>query len=534
MRPVQKPGSPSGRRDDGRRRRPRKRRGNDERGSAPAQVIARAADAKPVLDGKPAEEPLTPEELAEMKQQLRFLRDHRRALQLRVNAQEDLLLNGAREPERRGVCQHLLSKVDRARVLSASERLEPAAATRLAEGVLRIAPSLDYLLLYLECVRRSASTTHAVSALVHALSSIDFAAVSAGQMRRVLDLVVELYDARQLPQILFGLFEGKAFREAFDASAAELPEALASIVVPLRAVQLVVLRDKPNRFGAEMLARGVRLLLEGDAAALLRYPPPVRRRLLELGLAAGAAREPGSSASLLALHAGVKGDEREELGLELAREWIASDREKDARKLLRELDTKRARRWLETLDLPRRGRFALIGAEGARASTVFLDSMGPATVLSGAAPLDLPVPGVAPLLAVGTTDDGTPWFAVARPGQRLSFLIDRRRGVARSTLLAACSEASRLLATLAGLGVRLPDAAPGRFELDRADRLWLGDPTGATRGDPREIDAAHAALVAAFCRDVLAAAIAPPGLIEQLEQAPTASAAAGLLARFAV
>lgn len=522
------------RRDAGRRRR-RRRRERPERAPAPVDVVARAAQAKPLLEGKPAEQPLGPEEVAEMKQQLRFLRDHRRVLHLRVNAYEDLLLNGAREPERRGVCQHLLSKVDRARVLAAVERLEPASATRLAEGVLRIAPTLDYLLLYLECVRRSASATSAAPALVHALSRIDFSAVSSGQMRRVLDLVVETYDARELPQILFGLLEGRAFRDAFDASAANLPEALAQIVVPLGAVERVVLRDQPNRFGAANLARGVRLLLEGEPAALLSYPHKVQRRFIELGLAAGGARDARSSASLAALFERLTGEGREALGLELGREWIAAGRESDARRLLRQLDTKRARRWLETLDLPRRGRFALVGeAAGERVPAVLLDTMQRATLFRGAEPLGLLVPCVVPLVGSGTSEDGAHWFALARAGLRLSVLVGRRHGASRDALLGACAEAARLLATFAALGIQLPDASLERFELDRAERLWLADPNGTTRGDPNAIDRAHALLVATFCREALAATLAPNDLLEKLEHAETASEAAQALGAYGV
>jgi hypothetical protein len=148
-----------------RRRRRKPRRDEPRRPETPAEIVARAAEAKPLLDGKAIEEPLTPDELAELRQQLRFLREHRKVLHLRVNAQEDLLLNEVRQPTRRGVCLHLLNKVDRAQVFSAAERLDPAAATRLAEGVLRISPGVDYLLLYLDCVRRSQSGREAVRAL---------------------------------------------------------------------------------------------------------------------------------------------------------------------------------------------------------------------------------------------------------------------------------------------------------------------------------------------------------------------------------
>lgn len=508
----------------------RRRRKRAPTAPAPVEVVARAVEAKPLLEGKPIEEPLSAEELAELKLQLRFLREHRRTLQLRVNAHEDLLLNGVREPERRGVVQYLLSKVDRARVFGAAERLEPASATRLVEGVLRISPTLDYLLLYLECVQRSAPGARAISALVGALTRIDFSAVSASQMRRVLELIVELYEPAQLPQVLFGLFENKAFREAFDASAPELPEALARIVVPLRAVELAVLRDQPGRFGAERLAQGVALLLEGDVSLLSRHPAPARQRLFSVALATGQGRRRAARAGLGALLGSLPAPVRGELGLALAREWIAAGEEQAAKALLRELDAAPARRWLEALERPRRGRFALLGsAERPHVPALHLDTLEGAMLHLGSPPPPLVAPGVAPLLGSGVTEQGQPWFAVVRLGQRLSSLVGRRPGVPPSTLLPVCAEAARLLALLAQLGLALPDAQLGRFELDATERLWLTDWTGALGAAPEQAARAHAELLPGFCQAAFAPGIVPRALLDRLEGAADIRALAAAL-----
>jgi hypothetical protein len=543
---------------DRRRRRRKPRRDPEGRNATPAELVARVAESKPTLQDKSVEEPLSPAELAELKQHLRFLRDHRRVLHLRVNAQEDLLINEVREPTRRGVCVHLLSKVDRAHVFSAAERLEPAAATRLVEGILRISPNLDYLLLYLDCVRRSQSGPQAIAALAHALESIDFRALSPAQMRRVLDLIVELFDRRQLPAMLLGLLEGKSFRDAFDASVKELPEALAEIVVPLRAAQDVVLHKRPNRFGPDALARGVLLLLQSDETTLMRRAPAVRRRLLELALASGAASEPRAAGTLRALLDGLastrdQSSEASRLTLELAREWVALGRDAEARQLLSSLlraqpDSQQARRILDALDAPRLGRFALLGSgresTRRRASAVWLDALQAATILfdeAGDSELglwhELAVPGIAPLLDAGNDQQGRPWIAVARPGQRLSFLLDRRRSVERETLRGACAEAARLLATLAALEIGLPDARLARFELDDSGRLWLSDLTGAKRSSVESASAAHARLIANFCREVsqsTAHALLRAGSFERLDAAKNAVEAAQLLSRQAL
>ena len=98
--------SSSGRPPRRRRRRPRRprkdaakdaRKGND----APAEAD-QALEESRIDSSKPADVPLTPDEVAEMRVHLRFLRRHRKTLRLKLNATEDLLVNGAREPTHRG------------------------------------------------------------------------------------------------------------------------------------------------------------------------------------------------------------------------------------------------------------------------------------------------------------------------------------------------------------------------------------------------------------------------------------------------
>jgi hypothetical protein len=55
--------------------------------------------------------PLSDREKAAFAHHLEFLRRYRKLLRLRLNANENLIVDGAREPENRGICQHLLAKV---------------------------------------------------------------------------------------------------------------------------------------------------------------------------------------------------------------------------------------------------------------------------------------------------------------------------------------------------------------------------------------------------------------------------------------
>lgn len=561
-----------------RRRKRRQHRGGTKPPEAPAQVVARAAEAKPALEpDKPAELPLTREELAVMRQHLRFLREHRKVLHLRTNAHEDLLLNDVRQPTTRGVCQHLLSKVDRSRVFGAVERLDPAAATRLAEGVLRIAPDVDYLLLYLSCVRRSASQAQAVAALAEALDHIDFAQVSPGHMRRVLDLVVELFDERQRAQVLFGLLDGAAFRQAFEESASELPAALAELVVPLGAVQAAVLHDGPNRHGPSMLERGVGLLLSGHERSLLRYPPAARRRLVVLGIASAAAADPNAVGTLCALLESLRepAAEHQELTLDLVRRWMRLNRETDARRLLSALlkdypGLRAAARWLEALDAPRVDHIALLGSKrhgrrgdrggstsaaaepeappaGARLLGVCLRTLRPLTVLFARGPADdehdsltellrsLALPGISPLVHEGTDGEGRHYLATLRQGQRLVSLLDRRNAIVPRDIVGVCAQIAAILAMLTRSGVRLPDASAQRFEVDEAGQLWLADLRGAVRASTEDCESAHVELVRTASRALLAgpnALLPPEDLLESLDQAASAADARRLLVAY--
>src|SRR5499425_2125964 len=110
---------PTGR-PGGRRRRRRRGRG-DGSGPRPEPVVPEVSHLARPPSG---DEPLTPDEVAEMKQHVAFIRRYREVLRLKLNAAEDLLVNGQREPGDRGVCRHLLGKLDRA-VIDAAVAREP-------------------------------------------------------------------------------------------------------------------------------------------------------------------------------------------------------------------------------------------------------------------------------------------------------------------------------------------------------------------------------------------------------------------------
>ncbi|HEU5075219.1 MAG TPA: hypothetical protein VFU02_13610, partial [Polyangiaceae bacterium] len=251
--------------------------------------------ARPPLRDKGADDPLSPAEVAEMKEHFRFLRQHRKLLKLRLNATEDLLLNGVRDPVHRGVCQHLLAKVEKDRVLAVSERLPPGEAAKLLAGVLRFAPEVSYVLRYLECLTDARSQPEAALALVHALRRIQFTETSSAQMRQVLTLIVSVFPPAELPVLLFNWLYNGAFRQALDRTSEDLPPELAQVAVPLRVLHQVLNREgrrgRDDRERESDVRAGVGLLLRAAGANLAELPERVRRRLLELGLELGVTEE---------------------------------------------------------------------------------------------------------------------------------------------------------------------------------------------------------------------------------------------------
>jgi flagellar biosynthesis regulator FlbT len=463
--------------------------------------------------------PLTPAEVVELKQHFAFLREYKKTLRLRLNAHEDLLLNGAREPMDRGVCQHLLAKVELSRVAAVTEHLDAAAATSLLQGIVRFSRDIGFLLLYLDSVRRSSSQADAAATLAVGLKQIDFAELSAAQLRRVLDLVVEVFDDSVRPEVLLGLLASKSFRRALEESVATLPEALARYLTPLRAVQSVVLRGAPNTHGARALRQGVELLLGGTGKSLGRQPSGVRERLFELGLTLFDAGAPEVGPGLAALLASFRSEpaRHRQLALEHAGHFLAAGRDEDARRVLTELsrqhpDWNPPRRWLEALEAPRIGRVALVAKaprhQGDRRPPRFrpgfwLDRQLPVLVAvpeadekSSFAELirlwqDLVLPGIAPLLLVGETAEGLPYLVVPQTGKALVKRLAEPADLARPEAISIATDLCRLLAMLARIGVYLPDGSPGRFAVDETGRTSLFDLVGALPGDSMLADRKH-------------------------------------------
>ena len=212
-----------------------------------------------------------------MKRHLRFIARERGVLRLRLNAAEDLLVNGAREPEHRGKCMHLLSKVDKACVDRALERsTDPRARSRLLAGVVRFSTDLGILILYLESLVDVASKRDAAAAFSMAVARMDFEALSSARMERVLQLLAEVFVAdHERAQVVFGLLQSGSFRAALQSARGRLPAELQGHFGALRAVHEVVIEGRDERVSPSLLARGVQVLLAApDEALKVPLPAP--------------------------------------------------------------------------------------------------------------------------------------------------------------------------------------------------------------------------------------------------------------------
>ena len=510
---------PSETRPPRRRRRRGKRRDDRQPESDRTGPNASKEAAHPVLpprtvfdNSKPADTALTPDERAELKQHFAFLARFREALRLKLNATEDLIVNGARAPEERGVCHHLLGKVDRACVTAAISRLKDAEQrTRFLGGVVRFTRDVAIVILYLESLSASAPRAEAAATLVAALRQIDFAGVSAAQMRRLLDLVVSLLTAEDRPHFVLSLLRSPSFRTAFDHTADVLPTELVELFLPMRAAFGQMFAEERETADPVSLRRGVRILLAAPRSHLTGLPEQARGRLLEAALDLPDTGDDIDQAITALLNTLPKsGRFFSQMATKRARQLLRSDRDNLARPILERLkeaqpDYKIPNRWLEALAAPRVGRVALLDKAPAgpgfhsgfwitRQKSVWVVVGTPVDADAFAAAADthraLALPGLQPLLLSGNGADGVPYFGLPRTGEPVQRGL-RELGRDPPTALDCARSGVEILIALSLAGVAVPDAGSERFLVDSQGRLLLANLVGCRRDAPDLALAGH-------------------------------------------
>ncbi len=511
-----------------RRSRPRKRKG-----SGPKAPVVRRCIVDPDL---PADQPLSPEEVADMKRHLRFVEAYRAVLRPRLNAREARMVDGSLEPEHRGACLHLLSKIDRGTILAALDR-EPLSSdlqvrAKFLATAAGISGDVGILLHFLEAVCQTAASDQAVRAFTRALDRIDFADLSAARMGRLLDVMQRAFPERELVGALFGLLRNPGFEAAFDASAADLDPAVAQRFVPLRAVHRAMSgaggRQRSGAGDERDLARGLPMVLSTPPSMLEAYPLPVRERLLDAALRSGsdvALGHPGVEVLLGSLPPDGHASARH--GMALARSRLARGEIDQARTVLQGLAKgpagDDAKRLLQRLAGVIAGPLALdepalepagslqAGFHLRRVEPVWLrfSTSGARDRFAAEAALQAQacLPAVADILEQGTAKGRGAFVAIEAQGRRLDLLLaDRELHLSYDEARDLAIAGVRILRALGLAGLALPDVDPRRFLVPRPgawEQLVLADLGGVV-----DLGVAQAALhlrpqVGAWCHGAL-------------------------------
>lgn len=454
-------------------------------------------------------EPLAPAEVVEMKHHLAFIRAHKDVLRLKLNAAEDLLVNGQREPSDRGVCRHLLGKIDRAVIESAIGR-EPlhsnsAARARMLAGAIRLTADPSVLLTYLETLTHVRSHAEAAQVFGEIVARLDFESVSASRLGRLLQVLVETFTGPERVQVLFSLLAGAAFARAFDTALPALPPAVIESFAPLRAVHRLAgggAVDAEHE-SAALLRAGVEQLLSAPDSILRGYAEPLRIAILEIALDDLVPPDLADRAAGVLLASLARTDRTyTQLVIRRAAQLLGRHADDRARAVLEDLRRAQpgfhlAERWLAALDARRLGRIALRSTPAERGRLVagfWLDAQRPVWVRTAPATeaerlaretalqRELTLPGTAVVVEHGVTS-GIAYVAVTGGGQPLRLPDGDGRVLA--TGLAIAAAAVRILHALALAGVMLPDAEPERFLITPESAvLTLADFDGAERSDP--------------------------------------------------
>ena len=480
-----------------------------------------------------------------MKQHLAYLRVYKDILRLKLNSSEDLLVNGRREPTDRGVCRHLLGKLD-ATVIEQAVAREPlhsdaAARARMLAGAIRVTADVGVLLTYLETLGHVRSHAEAAQAFAEVVRRIDFESLSAARLGRLLQVLIATFTDHERVQVLFSLLAAPAFSRAFDAAAEQLPPDVHTAFAPLRAVHRHVLRDRSAAASPAVLATGLEQVLGAPDPVLRGYAEPIRTGMLELALG------PTVPAALADRAAGVllptlprTGRVYARLAMRRASQLLARHADDRAKAVLTDLHQaqpgqRTAERWLRAIAARRLGRVALgseLPARGRLAMAFWLD--GQCDVWIRTAPASdggrlateaevqaaLRLPGVAPVVEHGAAH-GSAYVAIAGAGRPLAPEPMRSMPGA----LAVVAAATRILRAVALAGAALPDAAPGRFLHDpQGGGLTLADLDGATATDRSEAEGRHAGLAKSLAKALIPAEHLPVDIAEALAQASDLSA----------
>ena len=470
----------------------------------------------------PADRPLTEDEVADALEHLGFLKRFKKSLRLSLNATEDLLVNGARAPDDRGVLKHLFAKVDR-QIISAALAREPLQSDRglrtaFLAGVVRLQPTFDNLLSYLDTVaegdRRAAAEAFGLT-----VRRLPFDDASDAQLDQLLALAAQKFEGHDYTQAMLGLLDRA--HEPIERRRDQLDPDRWSTIAPLAAAHAAVVRGAAlpeSEEGRALVADGVAAWLAAPSQVLKSYPEKLRWRLAEY--AVRAAREVRPDTIPPALFASLPVDDRRYGPLaQLRAEALARAGQVDAARLLVRpvADRPNAPASLKTLvrvlGWPRCGHATFdptpgpgrlrrafdlrLGAHG-WGRTVPADGAG-ALVAEAKRQSGLLVPGVAVVLGHGLANDGSAYVVVAGRGR--PWTLNPSAPIAE--VLQLIFDAAMIARAVDGIGLTLPDFDPARFLIHgRPARLTLADLSGVVAADPTQAALTHGPKLLGLARTV--------------------------------
>ena len=451
-----------------------------------------------------------------------MLKRFKKALRLSLNATEDLMVNGVRVPDDRGVLKHLFAKIDRQVVQAALSR-EPINSDRslraaFLAGIVRLRPSFDTLLPYLESVaegdRRAAAEAFGLT-----VRKLPFDDVSLAQLDQLLALIVETFEGHDLTQALLGLLD-EAHAPLTAARDDMAPERW-TMLAPLAAAHAAVVRDEPlpeSEEGRALVAEGVSQWLAAPAPVLKSYPERLRWRLAEYAVRAAKEVRPETIPPTLFASLPVSDRRFGPLATTRAEALARAGQVDAARALLKPVAEQQAappavKTLARVLGWPKCGQatfdptpgpgrlrraYELTSGAHGWGRSVAADAAG-ALVAEARRQADLLVPGVAVVLGHGLAKDGSAYVVVAGRGR--PWGLNPSAPVAE--ILQLILDAALIARAVDSIGLTLPDFDPARFLVHgKPARLTLADLSGVAATDPTQAALTHGPRILGLARSV--------------------------------
>ena len=204
---------PEGKVGDKRRSRSRRPK-NRSRGK---REVTEASQTLNRIWRRPKEQALEDWERAVLKRHLVFFKKFRGHLKLKYNAAEDLWVNGVKEPEDRGGCKHLFSKLDRQVVERALQRGDLAknndARLQFLQGAASILQEVSVWTAYLQCLKETRSNS-LLPTFEKIADWIDFEEISPTQLLRFINFFWEAFQGPTRLSLFFRFMGKQSFRQA--------------------------------------------------------------------------------------------------------------------------------------------------------------------------------------------------------------------------------------------------------------------------------------------------------------------------------